>query len=85
MKGLKVTDVYTTTNPDSSSKGAMTLTCEADGYEITVRTEVLRDAEGNLITEDYFEGKTIDVKGLVAYYNGNYQIKLISVNDVVVK
>lgn len=85
MKGLKVTDIYTTNKPDSSSKGAMTLTCEADGYEITVRTEVLYDADGNLITEDYFEGKTIDVKGLVAYYNGNYQIKLISVNDVVVK
>ena len=84
MHDLKVTDIWTTINSESSA-GAMTLTCTADGYTITVRTEVLKDANGNLITEEYFEGKTIDVKGLVAYYNGNYQIKLISVNDVVVK
>ena len=85
MHDLKVTRVYTTVSDNESSDGAMTLTCEAGGKTITVRTEVLKDADGNIITADYFEGKTIDVKGLVAYYNGNYQIKLISVNDVVVK
>ena len=85
MHNLKVTRVYTTDSDNVSSDGAMTLTCEAGGKTITVRTEVLKDANGNIITADYFEGKTIDVKGLVAYYNGNYQIKLISVNDVVVK
>lgn len=84
MQNLKVTNVYTTVNSESS-KGAMTLTCSADGYEITVRTEVLYDENGELVTKDYFDGKTIDVKGLVAYYNGNYQIKLISLKDVVVK
>lgn len=83
MKDLKVTDVWTTREGESA--GAMTLTCQADGYEITIRTIVLRDEQGNLITADYFDGKTIDVKGLVAYYNGNYQIKLININDVVVK
>ncbi len=84
MKGLKVKDVYTTTNDESSSKGAMTLTCELDGKTVSVRTIVLYNAEGSLITESYFAGKTIDVKGLVDYYDGTYQIKLFSVNDVTV-
>lgn len=84
MRDLEVVDVYTTVNSESSA-GAMTLTCKSGNYKITVRTEVLYDAEGNLVTAQYFEGKTIDVKGLVAYYNGNYQIKLISLNDVTVK
>ncbi len=84
MKGLKVTRVYTTSNEESSSKGAMTLTCEVDGKTVTVRTIVLTDADGKLVTEDYFKGKTIDVKGLIDYFDGSYQIKLYSINDVVV-
>ena len=83
MKNLKVTKVYTTQS-DTDSNGAMTLTCTADGKTITVRTEVLKDADGNLITASYFNGKTIDVKGLVAIFDGAYQIKLVSLNDVVV-
>jgi len=82
MKNLKVRSIYTTTNEDSKSKGAMTMTCDAGGYTITVRTTVLLDADGKLVTEDAFEGKTIDVKGLVDYYNGAYQIKVFSVNNI---
>ena len=85
MKGLTVKRMYTTTKEDSASNGAITLTCEtADGIEITVRTIVLYDAEGNLITEAYFAGKTIDVKGVVDRFSGQYQIKLFSVNDVTI-
>ncbi len=84
MKGLKVKDVYTTTNEESSSKGAMTLTCEVGGKTISVRTIVLYDENKQLVTEDYFAGKTIDVKGLVDYFDGTYQIKLFSLGDVVV-
>ncbi len=83
MKNLKVTKVYTTQS-DTDSNGAMTLTCTADGKTITVRTEVLKDANGNVVTASYFNGKTIDVKGLVAIFDGAYQIKLVSLNDVVV-
>ena len=39
------------------------------------------DADGNLITAEYFEGKTIDVQGIVDYYNGTYQIKGMTLND----
>lgn len=84
MEGLKVTSVYTTDNEESASQGAMTLTCLADGWNISVRTAVLRDAEGNLITESAYKGKTIDVKGYVDFYNGSYQIKVFSANDIVV-
>ena len=76
MKGLKVVDAYTTDNEDSSSKGAITLFCEKDGVKITVRTVVLRDSDGNLITQDAYVGKTIDVKGIIDRFDGAYQIKV---------
>lgn len=85
MKKLKVTDVYTTTKEDSSSFGAMTLTCESEGTVVTVRTEVLYDGERNVITSDAYLGKTIDVKGIVAIYNGSYQIKVMTAEDITVQ
>lgn len=84
MKNLKVVDVYTTSNEESSSKGAMTLTCQVDGKTVDVRTIVLYDENNNLITAEYFMGKTIDVKGLVDYFDGSYQIKLFSVTDATI-
>lgn len=84
MKNLQVVDTYTTTNPSASDVGAMTLTCMVDGVRISVRTAVLKDADGNLITEDAFAGKTIDVKGIVDCYDGNYQIKVMSMNDIII-
>ena len=84
MTGLYVKDVYTTDNEESSSNGAMTLTCEVDGVTISVRTVVLIDANGNLITEDAYLGKTIDVRGIVDYFGGDYQIKVFSRNDITI-
>ncbi len=84
MKNLKVVDVYTTTNEESSSKGAMTLTCQVDGVTIDIRTIVLKDADGKVITEDAYMGKTIDVKGIVDYFDGGYQIKVFSEKDITV-
>ncbi|MCR5154232.1 MAG: thermonuclease family protein [Lachnospiraceae bacterium] len=85
MKDLKVKDVYTTSNKESSSYGAMTLTCEAeDGTVVTVRTNVLFDENKNMITEDAYLGKNIDVKGLVAYFSGSYQIKVLTASDITV-
>ena len=78
MKNLVVKDIYTTKNEESSSKGAMTLTCEVDGKTIDVRTVVLYDENGNLITEEMYRGKTIDVQGVVDYFNGSYQIKVFT-------
>ena len=83
MHGLRVVDIYTTNN-GGGSDGAMTLTCKYGNYTITVRTNVLIK-DGQKVTASYFQGKTIDVKGLVASYDGSYQIKLLSLEDVVVK
>lgn len=82
MKNLKVVDSYTTTNEESSSKGAFTLECEVDGHTVDVRTTVLYDADGNLIKASAYEGKTIDVKGMIDYYNGSYQIKVFSADNI---
>ena len=84
MKDLKVTSVYTTSSTNASSNGAMTLTCTVDGKTISVRTEVLKDADGNMITEAAYNGKTIDVMGIVEHYEGKYQIKVITAQDIIV-
>jgi hypothetical protein len=81
MHDLVVKKIYTTTNEDSSSYGSMTLTCEKDGQTIDVRTIPLY-VDGELVTEEYFEDKTIDVRGVVDFYDGKYQIKLFSLSDV---
>lgn len=87
MRGLTVKSIYTTDSGDS--KGAMTLTCLADdGTEIAVRTIVLKDANGELITADDLMNATIDVKGLVDHYTFNgadeHQIKVFSIDDIII-
>ncbi len=84
MENLRVVDVYTTDNEESSSNGAMTLTCEANGVTVSVRTVVLIDDNGELITAEQYMGKTIDVKGIVDYFNGTYQIKVFSENNITI-
>lgn len=84
MKNLVVTDVYTTDNEESSQNGAMTLTCKVNGVSVSVRTSVLRDASGKLITEEYFMGKTIDVYGVVDSYDGAYQVRVTTLGDIVI-
>lgn len=81
MKNLKVKSMYTTNN-GGGNDGAITLTCEVDGKTITVRTMKLYDENKNLITQDYFKDKTIDVKGIIDYYNGAYQIKAFELGDI---
>ncbi len=84
MKDLLVKKVYTTESDNESSDGAMTLTCEADGVEVTVRTVVLTDENDQIITQDAYKGKTIDVKGIVDCFNGDYQIKVVGANYITV-
>ena len=84
MENLYVSSVYTTSNEDSASKGAMTLTCTLNGCEISVRTVVLRDADGNMITADAYRGKIINVKGIVDVFSGTYQIKVFTPDDITV-
>lgn len=85
MDDLLVQSIYTTTNEESSSKGAMTLTCKtADGRTVTVRTAVLQDENGDLITKDAYLGKTISVRGVVDVFDGEYQIKVFSPEHITI-
>ena len=84
MHDLTVAHVYTTDNEDSASKGAMTLTCQHDGVTVTVRTAVLTDADGKLVTSEAFAGKTIDVRGVVDFYDGGHQIKVLTYNNITI-
>ena len=84
MKGLRVLSVRTTTDPDSSQNGAMTLTCDCGGITVTVRTKVLHDENNELITADAYEGKTISVKGLAGSYDGEWQIVVFSADDITI-
>ena len=84
MKDLKVVSVRTTTDPESSQNGAMTLICDCGGTTVTVRTKVLHDENGELITADAYEGKTISVKGLAGSYDGEWQIVVFSANNIII-
>ncbi len=92
MKDLTVVSTYTTSKGES--EGAISLTCkDSSGNEITIRTSVLKDAQGNLVTADTFEGKKIDVKGVVGYYKNDssydqgfpYQIQVFSLDQITIK
>lgn len=83
MEYLYVNDVYTTNN-GGDSDGAMTLTCFSDSVTVKVRTTVLRDENGELLTEEDFLNKTIDVTGIVDYFSGEYQIKVFTADEIVI-
>lgn len=89
LEGLKVIKTYTTEDPESNSKGAISLTCEKDGKQITVRTIVLYE-DGQLVTADRFEGKTIDVKGIVDAFapegstTATIQVKVFSLDNIII-
>ena len=84
MKNLQVVDIYTTNN-GGNNDGAMTLTCKSGDTFVDVRTIVLYDEAGNMLTESDFLGKTIDVKGIVDYFSGSHQIKVFTSSDIVIK
>lgn len=83
IENLTVTSIYTTNN-GGNNDGAMTLTCTCDGKIVKVRTNVFRDENQNLITAAAYQGKTINVKGLVEFFDGEYQIKVVTPADVTV-
>ena len=84
MQGLTVVDAYTTDNADSSSYGAITLICVQEDITIIVRTVPMKDENGNLITQDAYLGKTIDVKGIVDFFDGTYQIKVFTPDNIII-
>ena len=87
MKSLTVESASTTAT-GGDNDGSITLYCKLGNREISVRTSKLYDADGNLVTQDLFVGKTIDVKGVVDYFyyndHGTYQIKVFALNKIVI-
>lgn len=92
LKDLKVKRTYTTKTEGSSNFGAISIYCEINGQEICVRTVVMVDRTGtyevdkdHVVLASNFENKTIDVVGVLEKYEGAYQIKLVSMDDVVIR
>ena len=84
IDNLTVKEIYTTSKGDSA--GAMTLTCQdKDGNTIVVRTIVLKDSEGNVVTEEYFAGKNISVTtGIFDQFDGEYQIRVFGLAHITI-
>ena len=81
---LTVTRIYTT-----PSNGAMTITCtDRDGTVIEIRTDtkLTRVVDGQKVdvtAADFPIGTVISVKGVIDYYQGNYQLRIFSYNDII--
>ena len=63
----------------------MTLRCVADETEIQVRLAALQKEDGAFFTAEDFLGKTVDVKGIVDSFGGNYQIKVFLADGITVR
>lgn len=83
IRGISVDEVYVTTKEESSSSGAMTMTCTKDGESIQIRTLPLYE-DGELLTERDFLGFVIDVTGVLDTYEGKSQIRVFSIDDITV-
>jgi len=68
-----------------AKSGAVTLVCDSDGTRIQVHMDALSPAEGGPVTQDMFQGKTIDVKGVVDSYDGKVQIEVLSLQNITMK
>lgn len=82
LENLVVKSLWTTQQGDSM--GAITITGTVNGETVTVRTSVLYNENYDLITEDYFKGHTITVIGIIETYQGSYQVRVVSINDVTI-
>ena len=89
LEGLTVVGTSTTQDPESDNYGAISLKCEKDGKQITIRTIVLYE-NGQKVTADRFEGKTIDVKGIVDAYCpegstvSTIQVKVFTLDNITI-
>ena len=85
MNNLTVESYSITDTEGSASKGAFTLKCRnlETGAAFDVRTVVLYDAEGKVVSPEIYKGKTINVKGIVDEHYG-YQVKVFSQSDITI-
>lgn len=77
MKNLKVKRVK-----PAQSSDALTIYCDVDGIEVQIHAPEMYDEYGQVITEAYYLGKTLDVKGVMDVFGENYQIEFYSLSDI---
>ena len=56
--------------------------CEADGVEVTLRTGVFHHEDGSLVKGEEYLNQTLNIKGIVSYFDGHYQIKILTQDDI---
>ena len=78
MKNLKVKSVK-----PAQSSDALTIYCDVDGIEVQVHAPAMYDEYSQPITEEYYLGKTFDIKGVVDVFYEVYQIEFYSLSDIV--
>lgn len=86
LTNLTVQSVYTTVS-DTDSNGALTITCkDANGMTIKLRTDSkLVTDDGHVVVEgDFPKGTVLSAKGIVDVFNGQYQLKVFSYNDITI-
>lgn len=82
VDNLTVVSVYTT--QQGNNKDAMSITCKTStGTFVYLRTEVFIH-NGEVVTEDEYKGKTINVNGIITKFNDQYQIKVLRYSDIIV-
>lgn len=85
VRNLTVQSVYTTTS-DTDSNGALTITCrDENGITIKIRTAsklIHQDGQTAVVAADFPKGTVISVRGVIDSFNGDYQIKVFSINDI---
>lgn len=87
IKNLTVKSAYTTNN-GGDNDGAISLTCtdNTSNKNITIRIAAIEDANGNMVfNQNDLIGKTIDVRGIVDAYNGEYQVRVFLKDNVIVQ
>jgi endonuclease YncB( thermonuclease family) len=86
LSNLTVQSVYTTTNENSACKGALTITCkDQNGKLIEIRTDskLVREDDTIVVASDFPIGTVISARGIVDTYNGNYQLKVFNIKDII--
>lgn len=87
---VKLSNVVVERTYTTEGSGAITITGKIDNKEVNIRTLVMYDRTGKYevdnakrVTASNFDGKTIDVVGVVDIFKGNYQVILLSMDDVI--
>ena len=87
LSELTVKSVYTTQS-NTDSNGALTITCtDRDGVTIEIRTDtklttVVDGQKVDVTAANFPKGTVITVKGIIDFYQGDYQLRVFSYDDI---